>query len=407
MSTAPNFVQISSKLLAPRLPELGHIKIGGKGELRKSRGGKEFRLPVKYDHFVVTRRDRDGKTENLVRDDRIHQAIGEVPKELDVRLLFDRPQQNFQYFLAAYDGRSKRCSGNGEVAHDREHGDIPCTCPWFTKHEGAYAGPKRPVGKNTPTCKPHGRLSVILEAAESFGGFYVFRTTSWETISSIAAQLDVFLAQFGFLSGLPLRMVVYPATDTYEEDGQTKTSTSYKVALVLRGSFDTARQIAASAYERREQLALPSPAQAVVHQQQLLEEEERDAEEISAEFHPETYAEVVDAVVVEADSPEDLARERYVEDLIRTTLEAADWTPERVNEQIAKYSDNLEALLALLRERVPGRVQMAEELLEQERQQSAAPGDGEICEGCDHMVTDCQCPGADPLDDLSEQGALL
>lgn len=357
-----NFVQIKTSVLEPRLPELGQIKIGGKGE---KRGG--YRLPVKYDHFVVTKRERDKDSENLVRDNAIHRLVGARPKELDVRLLFDRPEQNFQYFLGAYDGRRPRCRGNGEVAHDREHGEVPCTCPWLKQHDGLYSGPDRPLtGDGALSCKPHGRLSVILEAAAAFGGFFLFRTTSWETISSIAAQLDTYLAQFGFLAGLPLKLVMYPTTDTYEDErGKSRSSTSYKVALVVRGSFDTARQLASAAYERREQLALPSSRQAELHQQQMLQSEERDAEEISAEFHPESSGdgdgpgpEEWYEVVEDEEGEEELAAK---EDLIRTTLEFCDWKPERINKFVAGHSDDFDTAIKELEQRVPNAVEKARE----------------------------------------------
>lgn len=352
-----NFVKISPKLLAPRLPELGQIKIGGKGAERTGSGGKKFRLPEKYTHFVITKRSRDKTSDNLIVDTDLHKVIGsDKPTELDIRLLFDRPEQNFQYFLAAYDGRTKRCSGNGEVAEDRVHGQIPCTCPWLKVHQGPYEGPERPVsGKDSVVCKPHGRLSVILEDAKTFGGFWTFRTTSWESISSIAAQMELYLAQFGFLAGLPLKMVMYPTTDSYEEGGVQKTSTSYKIALVLRGSFDTARQLAASAYERREQLALPSPAQADAHQQQLLEAEERDAAEISAEFHPNTVSEFFEADIVEEVDPE----AEKLEELVRLTLDYCDWEQDRINQYVAKFSDDLPGAISDLENKAKKRLQKA------------------------------------------------
>src|SRR4051812_12962875 len=39
--------------LRPGLPERGKIKIGVKGEVRKSKGGNEFQPPQKLDHFVI------------------------------------------------------------------------------------------------------------------------------------------------------------------------------------------------------------------------------------------------------------------------------------------------------------------------------------------------------------------
>ena len=71
---------ISEKLLAPRVQELGKIKIGGKGPVRTSSGGKEFQPPKKFDHFVVTTRER-GEDGNFLRDDQVHAhpKVGEKP----------------------------------------------------------------------------------------------------------------------------------------------------------------------------------------------------------------------------------------------------------------------------------------------------------------------------------------
>lgn len=331
------FIRISPNLLQPRIPELGKIKIGGKGELRRSDGGKQFRLPQKYDHFVVTTRMKDD-SDNWVRDQVVHQKLGSKPKELDVRLMFDEPQENFQYFLAAYDGQTKRCSGDGQVAIDREHGEVPCTCPWLKVHDGPYTGPKRETGKKAPTCKPHGRLSVVLEAAETYGGFYVFRTTSWETIRSIAAQLDTFRGQFGFLAGLPLRMVIYPAKDV-TPDG---TFESYKVALVVRASMDTALQLATQAHERR--ALLPRGTMPEVHQAQLLEAEEREAKDIAEEFHSEVHGDDSDPGTSEdQEDPSDPESER-LEWLCRRVLDLEGTDPQQINDAIAKRSDQMDGL---------------------------------------------------------------
>ena len=370
-----NFTTISPNLLQPRIPELGKIKIGGKGKRKTSSGGKQFRLPQKFDHFVVTTRMKDN-SDNWVRDAAVHETVGAEPKELDVRLMFDEPDQNFQYFLAAYDGQTKRCSGNGETAHDREHGQIPCTCPWLKVHEGPYAGPARKVGRGAPTCKPHGRLSVVLEAAKTYGGFYVFRTTSWESIRSIAAQLQTFRDQFGFLAGLPLRMVIYPAKDV-TPDG---TFESYKVALVVRASMDSALQLATQAHERRKML--PKGAMPEVHQAQLLEAEESEAQDIAGEYHPETSPaedEAEDAVAEEEEA------EALLEDELRLTFELLEWDATTITKQVAKYSDDLTQLEAIVQEKAPKELEMAREELARIREEAEAEEepDQEEAEGVD------------------------
>lgn len=373
----PNFVRISPTLLRPRLPELGKIKIGGKGATRKSSQGKEFQLPVKYDHFVITTRQR-GQDGNFVRDDAIHRIVGQKPTELDIRLMWDEPHHNFRASLTAYDGKQRVCEGDGTRAWDRKLGQwIPCTCPLLKQHQGEYRGPKRPTNV---VCKPYGVLSVILEAAEVFGGYYVFRTTSWETISAITAALETFRQQFGFLAGLPLRMVLYPATDTYEEGGKLKTSHSYKVGLVIRGSFETARQIAAEAHERLSQLQLPAPEAAEIHAEELRRRDEEEAEDIAAEFFPESWAEDGEnGPDYEIDEGED--DDEYTEQVIRLALEYADWEPVRINAQVAKYAGRLDELLAKMRETMPNAVEKAElDLAERETREEAGKSDGKETE---------------------------
>lgn len=358
MSNRPQFNTISPTLLRPRLPELGKIKLGGKGKEKTSQGGKKFQLPVKFDSFVVTTRVR-GTDGNFVRDEAIHQKLGQKPTELDIRLMFDEPEENFRASLSAYNGRKRVCEGNGVQAFDSELNRlIPCTCPLLKQHTGGYDGPARPIGK--VTCKPHGTLAVLLEAAETYGGFYVFRTTSWETIASIRAALDTFKAQFGFLAFLPLRMVMYPTTDSYEEGGQTKTSQSYKVGLVVRATMDTAFQLAAAARDRREQLLLAAPDVAEVHEQ-LDRDEVEEASEIAAEFHPETQEGSPPTVEAEYEIEDEPDPQAEAEELCRLALAASDWEQLDINRQVAKYSGRLDELAAILEEKMPDAWRLARE----------------------------------------------
>jgi hypothetical protein len=47
------------KGLTPQLAERGKLKIGEKGEMKTSQGGKQFAQPRKLDHFVITTLQRD------------------------------------------------------------------------------------------------------------------------------------------------------------------------------------------------------------------------------------------------------------------------------------------------------------------------------------------------------------
>jgi hypothetical protein len=363
-------VQISPRLLQPRIAELGHVKIGGRGD-KKQAGTRIWYVPKKFDHFVVTRRDRakDG-SENYVPDTAIMTAVGATPRELDVHLMWDEPERNFQYFLAAYDGKRLRCRGDGEHAHDREQGDIPCTCPLLKQHQGEYAGPERP---KDVSCKPFGRLSVILDAGETFGGYHVFRTTSWETISAIAGALQLFRGEFGGLRGLPLKLVAFPTTDTYEQNGQTKTSRSLKVTLVLRANQEAAYRLAAVAREWRSQFLLPAGETTELaerHQQDLEQAEVRQAEAIAGEFHPKDepgeYFEVED----EEAHP--------LESVCRRALEIAGVEVIRVNRAFVEYAGRITELAAEIEVKRPAAWKQAMDEAaaeaEQESEAKAAAG---------------------------------
>lgn len=264
---------IAPTLLPRRLGEIGKIKIGGRGPERTTAEGKTMHIPQKLDHFRVTRRDReDDGFQNFVLDEPVHAVVGEKPCELDCRLMFDSPEENFQSQLQHYKGRTKVWQCDGEEAVDlRKDETRRCV---------------RANGGECP-CKPYGRLLVVLEAAPAFGTGYVFRTTSWESINNIQTVLELLYEQFGFLAGLPMRLRVYPAEVQYQQGNQTKTSTAYKVALELRGTYDEAAQIARAAQERRLANATELKLLAAAREKELDELDTAEAEEIAEEFHPD------------------------------------------------------------------------------------------------------------------------
>jgi hypothetical protein len=373
----PRFTSISTAVLPPSLPELGKIKIGGKGELRRGSRGGTFQLPVKFDHFVITGRSRDDGG-HFIPDPAIHGVLGDRPRQLAVRLLYDEPEDNFQYFFNAYDGKRMRCSGNGVEAFDRVLGQkIACTCPLLKAHEGPYDGPARPVGL---VCKPYGRLSVHLDVADVFGGYWVFRTTSWETIRNLSSALKEFRQRFGFLAGLPLSLVMYQTTDQYEEKGESKSSKSWKVGLVVRGNLEAAHQLAASSYQLlvgiRKLLPAGNLESAAAHREQLARADEAEQAEIVAEFHPEAAAAAGDvtlnAEIVEERDPEEENRER----LIRLVL-AKRLTALQVNKKLAKYSGRLQELEQAIKGEFPDQYNDALDSLQAE-QAMAAESDVEI-----------------------------
>jgi hypothetical protein len=237
------------KTMPLQLPEIGKIKIGMKGAARTSRGGNEFQPPQKLDHFLVTTLER-GQDNNYLRDERVHAQLGEKPRDLPVRLVFDDPELNFQSRLVAYQGKTLWCHGDGVVSQrlqkDGTWKDHDCSrCPLADPAFQAI-----PENQRYPKCKMNGRLAVMLDTASTVGGVHVLRTTSYNTIVGITSSL-AFLTSVtgGPLAGIPLTMSIRPKTAT---DPTGKTQTIYVVSLGFAGAMEELQSTALDISLRRE-----------------------------------------------------------------------------------------------------------------------------------------------------------
>ena len=224
------------KGLTPRLAEVGKIKIGGKGEERKGKKGM-YRLPVRYDHFVITTTERlpDKQGGNFVPDLELMEKIdpkenwkdGQTfgqPKEIPIIFLFDDIDMNFRTEYAYYQGAKCMCRGDGEIAERLylKAGKQTVLSP-DEKHTGSIQvkeGEKHKIicntekcpfaqadAKGVSRCKPSGVLSCLIPASMNIGGVYRFRTHSWNTISNILASLELIKTiTGGLLVGLPMKL---------------------------------------------------------------------------------------------------------------------------------------------------------------------------------------------------------
>lgn len=259
------------KNLNKRLVETYKIKIGGKGEERKGKKGK-YRLPVKYDHFVVTGLDKDG-SDNFIPDPGITEALGAKPKKLAILLMTDDIDKNFQTAYACYKGSKRFCMGDGETAERRQPNDTfkqiqcdPETCPIYAANE----------------CKPSGILSCMLPQSEKVGGVAKFRTHSWNTIINITSSLEAIkLITGGVLFGIPLTMELIEKQT--EEHGKVKV-----VNIVYNGSMQKL-QLAAG---QQKQLRLDGSV-SMTGQNAVLEQS---------------------GVLVDRDDPVDIETEYYIQD---------------------------------------------------------------------------------------------
>ena len=298
------YTELDDGFLAPRDPVLGYVKIGGKdATVRYARNtGRPWVAPTRLldpARFEVTTREK--KTDTVkgkagsnaagesftvdlgyVRDTAFHEleGVGAAPSSLRVRLLYPRWNQNLIAFLGAY-GREWVCRGNGVEATDIKRGACACPCPRLKQFSGTYDGTKP---DDELACKPHGQLNVILEDAGVFGGFWAFKTTSYETISNLIKSLRMFEEMFGRIDGLPLELRVMAATKQIPGGG---TTTQPIVTLVLPASMETARQVAAdAAAESRKFLPAGRPLEEEKYIEAVVSEMTSEAESYAGEYLP-------------------------------------------------------------------------------------------------------------------------
>jgi len=174
-------------------PVVGRISIGRVVE----RSG--MRLPEKDDQFTLTSQvqNRDGWVLHPF-DDNLRQQSGGKLRSLPVRLLFNDPSLNLRADYNLFDRTTGRpvCVGNGETCRrSGQDGIETLPCPGSDTCRFAEG-----------QCKPYARFNVRIGDEDETGTF-VLRTTSFNTIRTLAARLQYFQAvSGGLLACLPLEL---------------------------------------------------------------------------------------------------------------------------------------------------------------------------------------------------------
>ncbi len=276
--------------IQPGLAEIGAIKIGGLGEERKSqKTGQPYRLPIKYNHFMILTKQKDDKGNYIV--DPIMKKWGygngvkntsfgpvkDGPTELEIYLLYNDPTANFLTSYRQYKGGKCLCSGNGVEAVKADGTKIKCnpkTCPISMSKQ----------------CKPNGILSVILKDAPTLGGVYKFRTTSYNSIRQILSSMFfIQSATGGFLANIPLKMTLTPKTVNPVDSPMAQTI--YVVNLEFPGNVEelhkkTIELVRERATMRQEIIAIEAQARLVI----CAPESKEDIQEIESEYYPNDVA---------------------------------------------------------------------------------------------------------------------
>lgn len=296
------------KGITPRLAEAGKIKIGGKGEIRKSNSGGEYRLPQKYDHFVLTKTQRD-ESGDLIIDTELMNSLpkdsdGEI-RTIPIILHADDIDDVFPTSYASYDGKKILCRGDGEEGEHREKGPVKCdpeTCPIFQNTD-----PKK------PKCKPNGTLHCSIRVADRAvaGALHYWRTTSLISVQRMLGSLLNIQNTVGVLRNIPLLLKVEPVT--VSPNGKTTTVYCCHVELHAADILQV-QQAALDAAERRKALGAGDVAayRALIQAPAGNNEDELEQRDIQEEFYPtpEGRQDPVGQDAREAD-PQDPPKQEY------------------------------------------------------------------------------------------------
>ncbi|MBZ0086876.1 MAG: hydrolase or metal-binding protein [Thermomonas sp.] len=223
------------KGLAITPPVVGRISIGRVVE----RNGK--RLPEKDDQFTLTSQvqNREGWVLHPL-DETLRKDAGGKLRAIPVRLLFNDPALNLRADYSLFDRTTGRpiCVGNGESCRRMTQSGVeslPCPGP----QECAFSNGE---------CKAYARLNVLIgDGEEDALGSFVLRTTSFNTIRTLAARMAYYSAlSGGLLASLPLELKLRGKSTT-----MSYRAPIYYVDLVLRTGF-TLESAIAEARERAE-----------------------------------------------------------------------------------------------------------------------------------------------------------
>ncbi|WP_131753372.1 recombination directionality factor [Burkholderia vietnamiensis] len=227
------------KGLAITPPVIGRISIGRVVE----KNGK--RLPEKDDQFTITTQvqNRDGWILHPLNESLRKASTGKL-RAIPVRFLFNDPDLNLRAEYSLFDRDTGRpvCVGNGETcrrATDAGIEELPCPSP-----DGCAFG-------RAGNCKPYGRLNVAIGDEDELGSF-IFRTTSYNSIRTLAARLHYFGAVSGnLLACLPLELKLRGKSTTqsyrsaiYYVDLAVRSASTLEDAIVQARELDARRQAA-------------------------------------------------------------------------------------------------------------------------------------------------------------------
>ena len=269
------------KGLAITPPVLGRISIGRVVE----KNG--IRLPQKDNQFTITSQVQENggwiphPMDEVLRKDAPNGKLRTIP----VRMLFNEADLNLRADYTLFDRKSGRpmCVGNGDTCKRLTQSGVqslPCPSPTLCE-----------LGKGG-LCKPYGRLNVKIGDDDDLGTF-IFRTTGYNSIRTLAARLSYYQAvSGGLLAYMPLELKLRGKSTT-----QSHRTPIYYVDLVIKEGVSLqdavveAREKARQVKEEGVDQAALDAAAAKGFGNALFEYDEDELGQVVEEFYPATLDE--------------------------------------------------------------------------------------------------------------------
>ncbi len=236
--------------------------------------------PTKLDHFVFLRKKKAANKVEWEPDPNLTQHYGEQCRELHIILIDDDIENVFPSSYAWWTATERKCWGDGASA-TRRTPEKPGGQPWTQCGNGC---PELGSGQ----CKPSGDLRFVLADFPRLGSVCRIHTCSYLSIRQIHSALqEIQTFTGGRLGGITAKLTVRPEEATYFDRKEKRKKTASIWALSLEVEGDDMRKLIANLTENARLFAetrklLGSGGKVL----EVVEDEEEQAPEITAEFYP-------------------------------------------------------------------------------------------------------------------------
>jgi hypothetical protein len=190
------------------------------------------RAPQKLDFFIFQTKTNNGSglTSEWEINAELTSHYGKSPRELEIILMDDDPENIFPSQLAWWGAASCKCWGNGLTA-TRRTDEHPEGQPW------------EPCGKECPDleekrCKPSGDLRFMLADFPRLGSVCRLHTTSYRSVMQIGSALEqIRTITGGRLAGIRCLLTVRPEKTSYQgSDGKRHSTIVPALSLEVKAA---------------------------------------------------------------------------------------------------------------------------------------------------------------------------